>query len=104
MVAEGLRVKSAAVSMMLRKMRTKFPSKEDEKLMQSVFETLTESADIETNTDTDNNKIEPIIGEDKGSTAGSRTKSVWGLRGGVGSVELRKIGLRYAMRGRVGGT
>ena len=68
MVAEGLRVKSAAVSMMLRKMRTKFPSKEDEKLMQSVFETLTESADIETNTDTDNNKIEPIIGEDKGST------------------------------------
>jgi hypothetical protein len=33
-----------------------------------------------------------------GLSSGSRTKSVWGLRGGVGSVEIRRIGLRYALR------
>ena len=58
MVAEGLKVKSAAVSIMIRKMRVEKPMKSDEELMQSVFETVIEPD--ERGTRQNNFKTEPI--------------------------------------------
>jgi hypothetical protein len=65
MVAEGLKVKSAAVSIMIRIMRIAMPSEADEKLMQSVFETVTESAD---ETKSNKSKIERMSEDNEGKT------------------------------------